>query len=365
MVRGLSAAIAVAVVALTACASPIRLASPAETSQAGKSNAPAAQASPAAPSTTPLPNISPPTGSGALSQFQDQLRQLAAQVSASVVEVRAGNGLGSGIVMDTAGHVVTNAHVVAGASSYTVTTADGHQYNASLAGSYDNGDLAVLTVALADGLVPATFGDSSKVAVGDIVLAVGAPYGLAGSVTEGIVSGVGRTETEDTGVTLNGLIQTSAAINPGNSGGALVGLDGKVIGIPTLAATPSPGRNNGTPENIGFAIPSNQVVNVAAQLIATGSVSHTGRAFLGVTVSGSNGGATIQQVAPGGPANKAGIQAGWLITAIDSHLIPDSDTLTQVLTGYKPGDKVTLDLTLPDGSTKQVTLTLGERPVTP
>jgi S1-C subfamily serine protease len=347
-----------------ACAPPVRLASPSEAKQATQGNAATpGTTAPAAPS--PAPSVAPPAGSGALSQFQDTLRQVAAQALPSVVEINVGNGLGSGIVLDTAGNIVTNAHVVAGTSAITVTTFDRHVYNASVVGSYPANDLAVIKVALADGLRPATFGDSSKAQVGDVVLAIGAPLGLAGSVTEGIVSGLGRSATEDNGVTLNGLIQTSAAFNPGNSGGALIGLDSKVIGVPTLSAGGGAG-GQAPSENVGFAIPSNQVVAIATQLVASGSVTHSNRAYLGVSVTpASGGGVVVQSVVSGGPAASAGIQPGQVIQAIDSHLISDPSTLDQILSGYKPGDRVSVTVQLPNGGTRKVPVALGERPNTP
>jgi S1-C subfamily serine protease len=153
-----------------------------------------------------------------------------------VVLIRTSQGLGSGIVFDAKGDVVTNDHVVEGASGFQVTSADGRQYRAWVVGGFPADDLAVLHVD-ATGLHPAAFADSSALAVGDVTLAIGNPLGLQSSVTEGIVSALGRTVNEDNGVALPDVIQTSAAINPGNSGGALVDLSGQVIGIPTLAAT--------------------------------------------------------------------------------------------------------------------------------
>ena len=168
--------------------------------------------------------------------LQQQFVQVVKQVGPSVVLIQTSQGLGSGIVFDAGGDVVTNAHVVQGASSFQVTLADGHQNPARLVGSFPADDLAVLPLA-AGGLHPASFADSTRLQVGDVTLAIGNPLGLQSSVTEGIVSALGRTVNEDNGVALPNVIQTSAPINPGNSGGALVDLQGQVIGIPTLAAT--------------------------------------------------------------------------------------------------------------------------------
>jgi S1-C subfamily serine protease len=189
----------------------------------------------------------------------------------SVVQIKTDVGLGSGIVFDPSGHIVTNAHVVKGASRFQVTAPDGRTYAAALRGTYPQGDLAVVQVQGAR-LRPATFADSSRVRVGQIALAIGNPLGLRSSVTEGIVSSTSRTVHESAGVALTSLIQTSAEINPGNSGGALVDESGAVIGVPTLAAldpemqgTPAPG--------IGFAIASNTVRSVAGQLARSGQVT--------------------------------------------------------------------------------------------
>ena len=339
--------------ALTGCSAPHLSAAPSNQPAPGATSSRALN-----PATAPTP-----AGTGALDQFQDQLHSLVAKVLPSIVEVDTPSGLGSGVVYDGSGHIVTNAHVVEGENSFTVVASDGHHYPASVAGSYAQGDLAVLKISGAS-LPAAKFGDSSKVKVGDVVLAVGSPFGLAGTVTDGIVSAVGRTQSEGDGVTLTDFIQTSAGINPGNSGGALIDLQGEVIGIPTLSG-PDQRQRGQVSENIGFAISSNQVTTAAKQLISSGSVTHTGRAYLGVSVQGaSSGGAQIQSVVPGGPADKAGVMPGSIITSIDNHPIADPQALTAALALYKPGDKISMALQLPDCAQKTVSLTLGERPAT-
>jgi S1-C subfamily serine protease len=190
-------------------------------------------------------------------------------VSPSVVLIQTPQALGSGIVLDTHGDVVTNAHVVAGATKFSVTLNRGKQVAATLVGTDTSNDLAVLHMTGATP-PPATFSDSSKLSVGDIALAIGNPLGLHATVTEGIVSSLDRTVSEGNGVTLTSAIQTSAAINPGNSGGALVDLSGHVIGVPTLAAI-DPQLGNSQASGIGFAIASNQVKTVAARIIAAGA----------------------------------------------------------------------------------------------
>ena len=223
----------------------------------------------ASPAQTPAPSTSP-AAAGAL---QDAFDSVVSSVSPSVVVIETSQGLGSGVVFDAEGNIVTNNHVVAGSTKFTVTLADGQRLSGKLVGAYPAGDLAVIHVT-GTNLRPATFGDSSKLTVGNIVFAVGNPLGYQGSVTQGIVSALDRHVSESRAVTLPNVIQTSAEINPGNSGGALVDLTGSVVGIPTLAAldpefgdTPAPG--------IGFAIPSNVAVEVARQLIANGRVETT------------------------------------------------------------------------------------------
>jgi putative serine protease PepD len=221
-------------------------------------------------------------GPGAATAVQAEFVSVIGRVLPSVVEIRTGSGLGSGVVLDSNGDIVTNAHVVGDASRFQVLTATAAAQasaevqaplTAVLVGSCPSDDLAVIRVGDAAGLHPATFGDLASVAVGDIVLAIGSPLGLGGSVTEGIVSAVGRSVTEpaSTGApaaVLTDVIQTSAAINPGNSGGALVSLSGEVIGIPTLAAV-NRGAGGAAP-GIGFAIPASTAVHVAGQLADAG-----------------------------------------------------------------------------------------------
>jgi putative serine protease PepD len=198
-----------------------------------------------------------------------------ARVLPSVVEIRTRTGLGSGVVLNAAGDIVTNAHVVGdGAGLEVILSASAAPVPASLVGVYRPDDLAVVKVSGVPGLRPATFGDSARLVAGDVVLAIGNPLGLSSSVTEGIVSAVGRTVSEPAtraapGATLPDTIQTSAAINPGNSGGALATLDGDVVGIPTLAAVSQAGA---AAPGIGFAISSNIAVSIAAQLVSTGRV---------------------------------------------------------------------------------------------
>jgi putative serine protease PepD len=197
------------------------------------------------------------------SSLQQRFVSIVRTVSPAVVQVRTQLALGSGVVFDARGDVVTNAHVVDNATRFVVTLASGHSHPATLVGRDVATDLAVIRIAGARPR-PATFADSAQVEVGDLTLAIGNPLGLRSSVTEGIVSAVGRNVPETDSVTLSSVIQTSAAINPGNSGGALVDLAGQVIGIPTLAAL-DPEMGAEAP-GIGFAIDSNTVRRTAIRL---------------------------------------------------------------------------------------------------
>jgi putative serine protease PepD len=297
--------------------------------------------------------------SGAAVALQDDYVAVVKKILPSVVQIKTDVGLGSGVVFDKNGDIVTNDHVVADASSFAVTSSDGHQYTGSLKGVYPPDDLAVIHV---DAPLPdADFGNSSQLQVGDIVMAVGNPLGLQSSVTAGIVSATGRTVGEGNGVVLPDTIQTSAEINPGNSGGALVDIAAQVVGIPTLAATDP--QLGGSAPGIGFAIPSTVVVKIANQLVSQGRVTSSGRAYLGVTLASSfGGGAVISSVVPGGPAAKAGLSSGDLITAINGTSISTTEDVATVLADLAPGGKVTIAVTHQDGSQATVALTLGELP---
>ena len=290
--------------------------------------------------------------------FEDQIVRVVNTVSPSVVQIETGSGLGSGVVYDGRGNIVTNAHVVAGATKLTVTLADG-SHDAELVGSFPPGDLAVVHVKGATPR-PATFADSSKIEVGDFALAIGNPLGLRSSVTEGIVSSLGRTVSEGNGAVISSAIQTSAPINPGNSGGALVNLAGAVIGVPTLTAL-VPELGGSAAPGIGFAIPSNTVKKIADQLIANGRVVRSGRAYLGVRVATIvGGGVLVAGVAPGGPASKAGIKKGDVIVSIAGKPTPTADVLVSVLATLRPGQKVPVKILHPNGQQETVTVTLGE-----
>jgi len=294
--------------------------------------------------------------------------QLAKQYAKSVVEVtasesgsstpfgggRSSQAEGTGWVYDTSGHIVTNEHVIAGASSVKVTFSDGSSATATVVGSDVSTDVAVLKVdAPSSKPAPLQLGDSSAVSVGDGVVAIGDPFGLAGTVTSGIVSAVGREIQAPDGTPIEGAIQTDAAINHGNSGGPLFDLQGKVIGITSQIESDSGGS-----DGIGFAIPSNTVKSVAAQLIASGKVEH---AFLGVQPQTANQGVRVASVQAGSGAAKAGLKTGDVITALDGKPTRTAAALRAAIAAHKPGDSITLTVTR-NGAKQTLHATLGTRP---
>ncbi len=319
------------------------------------------------------PSASAPPASSA-SALEQTYVSVIKRLLPSVVEIRTSSGLGSGVVYDSGGDIVTNAHVVGSATQFKVLLSNSATTRtATLVGKYLPDDLAVIKVSDAAGLRPASFGDSSRLEVGDLVLAIGTPLGLTSSATQGIVSAIGRTVAEPSepgmaGATLPDTIQTSAAINPGNSGGALVDLAGQVVGIPTLAATDQ--QAGGPAGGIGFAISSNTAKLIASQLVRTGKVTNSGRAALGVeivTVSGPNGqasGAGVTGLSKDSPAAKAGIKTGDVITAVNGVATPSAQALATVLVGLRPGDQAEVSVTRQNGSKETVKVTLGQLPAT-
>ncbi len=274
--------------------------------------APAASAAPAAtaPATASAASAPAAVADGARASYADVVRQ----VMPSVVLISTSEGLGSGVVLDHSGNIVTNAHVAGSATSFKVQVpGDPAPRDASLVGSYRPDDLAVIRVSDPSGLQPAKFADSAKAQAGDVVLAVGNPLGLSSSVTSGIISATGRVVAEPAtadgpGATLPDAIQTSAPINPGNSGGALVTTAAEVVGVPTLTAGSL--GNGSQAQGIGFAIPSNLARDIAKQLITAGKVTNSHRAAIGAqvgTVTGQEGSAAgvgIVTVTSGGAAER-------------------------------------------------------------
>ena len=259
---------------------------------------------------------------------------------------------GTGFVVDSKGDIVTNYHVVNGATSITVKFQNGKSAKGTLVGSDGGTDLAVIKVdPSSTTLTPLTLGDSATVQTGESVFAIGSPFGLADSLSAGIVSATGRQMQSPTGKTIANAIQTDAAINHGNSGGPLLDASGKVIGVNSQIESESGGS-----DGVGFAIPVNTVKSVATQLIAGQKVTHP---FLGVYLSdASGGGATISKLTAGGPADTAGIKAGDVITAVDSTPITSASDLVTAISADTVGQKVTLTVTR-DGASQQIQVTLG------
>jgi putative serine protease PepD len=274
--------------------------------------------------------------------------------SPGVVDLKVGDSAeGSGFVVDKKGDVVTNAHVVAGATTIKVTFADGTVGSGRVLGTDTATDIAVVRVTgiSATKLHPLTLADSDDVEVGDAVLAIGSPYGLSETLTAGIVSALDRTMTSPSGATIGGALQTDASINPGNSGGPLLDAEGDVVGVNAQIDSDS-----GASSGVGFAIPSDTVRTVEAALIAGETVPHP---QLGVQIEdGTSGGVKLAAVTAGGAAAAAGLKAGDTITAIDGTTVSDADGLASLIASHQPGDQ--LRITYRRGSSSAtVTATLG------
>jgi len=263
---------------------------------------------------------------------------------------------GSGFVYDSAGHIITNDHVVANATAISVMFSDGSKYSAKVVGTDPSTDLAVLKVnAPSSKLHPLTLGDSSNLQVGDGVVAIGSPFGLDETVTTGIVSALNRDISSTNNFTISGAIQTDAAINHGNSGGPLLNMSGQVVGINTQIESDSGGN-----EGVGFAVPSSTISSVVSKLVSGKTVQHP---YLGVFVQtpANRSGAQVAQVKSGSPAAGAGLKAGDVITAFAGETIQSPDDLTAAVAAKAPGDKVSVTY-VRNGNTKTTQVTIGNRP---
>lgn len=402
-------ALVVLVLAMSACAPLTAVANLPLVGSSSNDTAPAVTS----PQTSSQSNSSPAVDVNpvAVSALEGTLGDIYRQVGPSVVNIQVtssglatstpfdqnGNqlpnvqsALGSGFIWDTQGHIVTNNHVVEGATKIEVVFADGTTYSAELVGADKDSDLAVVKInADASLLKPVQVADSTAVQVGDLAIAIGNPYGLGGTMTVGIISALGRSlQTDNTSLTgsytIPDIIQTDAAINPGNSGGVLLDSAGQVIGV--TAAIESPVQAN---VGIGFVIPSAIVKNVVPELISNGTYEHS---YLGISggtlipdladamnLDHNQRGILIATVTDGGPASDAGLKGsdqvftldgydvnigGDVITAIDGTSTPTFDDLVSYLaSSTKPGQTVTLDI-LRDGKAQQVKVTLAARPTT-
>jgi len=329
---------------------------------------------PPAESMPPPPRALPEPRAGAAAAAELTPTQVVEQIGPAVVTVinkqipegeteAVPEGSGSGFILDEEGHVVTNQHVVEGGVEFLVVLEDGKELPATLVGADANSDVAVLKV---DPPVPAVarMGDSDNLLPGQAVLAIGSPLGtFTNTVTEGIVSALGRAVPDDTGgPELQNLIQHDAAINPGNSGGPLVTLAGEIVGINTLGIVDAQG--------LFFAVPAKTVTHVAEQLIADGAVDYP---YLGLQLLPLDDtiiaqwalpvkeGFYVQGVIEGGPSDAAGVQVGDIVTAIDLEQVGERQSMVGALFQYKPGD--TVQLTLQRGlNSMRVEVQLAERP---
>ena len=304
--------------------------------------------------------------------------QIYERAAKSVVELAVSGGSGgsgaasaqgSGFVYDESGHIVTNQHVVAGATSIAVSFWNGVEVDAKHVGTDPSTDLAVLRVDGSKSLLrPLRLGDSSVVVVGDPVLAFGSPFGLEGTVTAGIVSALHREMTAPNNYTITNTIQTDAAINHGNSGGPLLDRRGRVIGVNAQIESESGGS-----DGVGFAIPSTTVRSIVGQLIATGEVEH---AYLGIRMAQLPDGVAVTEVLPGTPAEKAGLHpatgttiiegqeqpsGGDVVVEFDGEKVTSSVALQSAVDARRPGDTVSITV-VRNGSRRTLAVTLGVRP---
>ena len=304
------------------------------------------------------------------------VEQVASRVVPSVVQLRTSvgrlSGEGSGVILTADGLILTNNHVVSvrgsdassGATQLrSVILFDGRRAPYQIVGTDPTSDLAVVQAIGVSGLTPLPIGSSTNLRVGQQVVAVGSPLGLVGTVTSGIVSALNRpVSSVGDGANQNTVldaIQTDAAINPGNSGGALVDMRGALVGINTAIATVgAPGQGSGGSIGLGFAIPVEQAKRIADQLISTGTAT---RATLGVRVNLAAGGAGAQivEVFGGGPAARAGLPVGAVVTRLNDRIISRADALIAAVRSRVPGETISLRFTDPSGADRRLEVTLG------
>ncbi|RVW06760.1 trypsin-like peptidase domain-containing protein [Rhodococcus spongiicola] len=323
--------------------------------------------------TVPVTNAldaSKPPMSNASTAPADSIEAVAAKVVPSVVQIQVagtrGQGEGSGVILSSDGLIMTNNHVVTGGgpgSQLLVAFSDGTTAPATLVGTDPTSDIAVIKADGRSDLTPIELGASDSVAVGEQVLAVGSPLGLAGTVTSGIISAVDRpvSTSGEAGNqnTVIDAIQTDAAINPGNSGGALVNMEGQLIGVNTAIATAG---GQGGSIGLGFAIPVDQARRIADELSKTGTATQP---IIGVQVSArgtDSDGAVVLDVTPGGPAEKAGIPAGAVVTKVDDRVVTTGDSLIAAIRSHAPGDTVKVAYKDQSGETKTVDVQLAAQP---
>jgi S1-C subfamily serine protease len=308
---------------------------------------------------------------------EQQVIDIYGKASPAVVQISAGASTGSGFLIDDAGHILTNSHVVSGSSTVTVTLSDGTDLTGTVLGADAADDLALVKVdaSAVSQITPLTLGNSDNVQPGQMAIALGSPFGLEDTITVGVISGLDRSLTGDDGRPITDVIQTDAALNPGNSGGPLLNSDGEVIGINTAVESQSA---NG----VGFAVPINTAENVLPRLQEGQTVSRPWIGIGGRTLTSEmasalnlsvNEGVYVIQVSPGSPAADAGLKGGGttfqgepgeggdVVTAIDGQPLKTIEDLISVLNGKQAGDKVTLTVNR-GGKTLEQSLTLAEYP---
>jgi len=368
------------IVALVALFAATMIACTSDSSNAEQSLAPTSQAQ-STPSATAKDE-------GSVPDLYDSVRPSVVRITSisttrTAFGTQQAEGLGSGIILDTDGNILTNFHVVENAKELQVTLGDQSSASAQVVGTDPAGDLAVIKADFPSGITlsPATLGDSDQIRVGESVIAIGNPFGLDGTVTEGIISGMDRTLAEQQNRPLRELIQTDAAINPGNSGGPLVDFNGEVIGINTAIENPS---GADVFSGIGYAIPINAAKQEMSQLLAGKTVVHARLGVSGQTIAPNlakelnltvNEGVYVVQVDSTGPAGQAGVHGaesatqnsltppagGDVITGVDSQSTATFDDLATYIDTKQPGDKITLHI-VRDGNKMDIDVTLGEWP---
>jgi putative serine protease PepD len=288
-------------------------------------------------------------------------RRAAGSVAYITARSAGSTGTGTGFVISADGLIVTNQHVIDGATDITVKLGSGKEQSAKLVGQDRSTDLALLRIdAGGHKLTPLKLADSSKVQIGDATFAIGNPFGLDRTLTTGVVSATRRHIDAPDGFAIDNVLQTDAALNPGNSGGPLLNDRGEVIGVNSqIESGGGGGSSQGGNTGIGFAVPSNTVRQIIGTLSEGGQVSH---AYLGVSTSdAASGGATVRSVTAGGPAAGSGLQTGATIVAVGSTPVSTSDDLAAAIDAHRPGDKVALSVRR-DGKTSTVTVRVGDRP---
>jgi len=333
----------------------------------------------ASPSTNSIPTSnSKTTGGLSVNQIYKLASPGVVDITATSTQQGSNNGFfntpsqttqdeGAGVVYNKQGDILTDEHVVANATGVRVNFQDGVSAPAKVLGTDPSTDIAVLKVDVrASELHPIPFANSNNAQVGDPVVAIGSPFGLPETTTAGIVSAVGRSITAPNNYTIPGAIQTDAPINPGNSGGPLLDASGQVLGLNDQIQT-----NSGDSAGVGFATPASTDVQVANTIIAGKTVQHP---YVGVCLENSpttpgaeiatsgGGNCASGPVVAGSPAAKAGLVEGDVITKINGTTIPDSDGFISVISGFKPGDTVTLTVITPSHKKKTIKVTLGSRP---